>query len=139
MGMSGSTPAGVIVGAQRVLLLGGRALLGIYFILPGVMKITGYAGTIDYMANHDVPLITVLLPLTIAIQIGGGLALVIGWQTRIVAFVLAGLTLVISLFMHDFWTMEAGVQQAHETQNFVKNLAIMAGLLCVAGMPRAAN
>lgn len=139
MGMSGSTPAEVIVGAQRVLLLGGRALLGIYFILPGVMKITGYADTIDYMANHDVPLITVLLPLTIAIQIGGGLALVIGWQTRIVAFVLAGLTLVISLFMHDFWTMEAGVQQAHETQNFVKNLAIMAGLLCVAGMPRAAN
>lgn len=139
MGMSESTPAGVIVGAQRVLLLGGRALLGIYFILPGVMKITGYVGTIDYMANHGVPLITVLLPLTIAIQIGGGLALVIGWQTRIVAFVMAGLTLVISLFMHDFWTMEAGVQQAHETQNFVKNLAIMAGLLCVAGMPRAAN
>ncbi|MDZ7824984.1 MAG: hypothetical protein U5R48_01820 [Gammaproteobacteria bacterium] len=50
---------------------------------------------------------------------------------------LAGLTLVISLFMHDFWNMEAGLEQAHETQNFVKNMAILAGLMCVAGMPRA--
>ena len=123
--------------ARRLLSLAGRGLLGVYFILPGVMKITGYAGTAEYMADHGVPLIALLLPLTIAIQIVGGVALVIGWRTQITAFVLAGLTLVISLFMHDFWTMEAGLQQAHETQNFVKNLAIMAGLLFVAGSPPA--
>lgn len=139
MTTNGSSQAHLINGAQRTLLITGRALLGIYFILPGVMKITGWADTVDYMANHGVPLIAVLLPLTIALQIGGGLALVIGWRARSIAFVLAGLTLVISLFMHDFWNMEEGLQQAHETQNFVKNLAIMAGLLCLAGMPRARN
>lgn len=139
MAMTGFTETVPPDGARRALLIAGRALLGIYFILPGVMKITGWAGTIDYMAEHGVPLIAVLLPLTIALQIGGGLALAIGWHARTVAFVLAGLTLVISLFMHDFWNMEAGLQQAHETQNFVKNLAIMAGLMCVAGMPRAAK
>jgi len=50
------------------------------------------------------------------------------------AFVLAGITLVISLFMHNFWAMEAGMEQAHETQNFVKNMAIMAGLMYAAGV-----
>jgi len=48
--------------------------------------------------------------------------------------VLAGLRLLISLFMHNFWAMEEDVQQAHEMQNFIKNLAIMAGLMYVAGV-----
>jgi putative oxidoreductase len=51
------------------------------------------------------------------------------------AFMLAGLTLVISLFMHNFWAMAPGLEQAHEMQNFIKNLAIMAGLLALAGTP----
>ena len=51
------------------------------------------------------------------------------------AFVLAGLTLVINVFMHDFWNVYEGTDQGHETQNFIKNLAIMAGLLYVAGSP----
>ena len=118
---------------QRVLLLVGRALLGLYFIVPGITKITGWSSTVDYMAAHGVPLIPVLLVLTIVLQIGGGISLMIGYRTALVAFVLAGLTLVISLFMHDFWNMEEGLQQAHELQNFIKNLAIMAGLMTLAG------
>ncbi|MEE4298885.1 MAG: DoxX family protein [Pseudomonadales bacterium] len=120
-------------GAERALLLTGRALLGLYFLIPGITKVTGYAGTAEYMAAHGVPLIGVLLPLTIVLQIGGGLALIAGFRTRLVAFLFAGLTLVISVFMHDFWSMEAGMERQHELQNFIKNLAIMAGLLYVAG------
>jgi len=119
--------------AQRGLLLGGRALLGLYFIVPGITKITGWAGTSSYMADHGVPLVPVLLPLTILLQIGGGACLLIGFRTQLMAFMLAGLTLVISLFMHDFWNMEEGLQQAHELQNFIKNMAIMAGLMFAAG------
>ena len=48
---------------------------------------------------------------------------------------LASMTLVINLFMHDFWNVYEGLSQAHETQNFVKNLAIMAGLLALAAGP----
>ncbi|MCB1685222.1 MAG: DoxX family protein [Pseudomonadales bacterium] len=121
--------------AQRALLLTGRALLGLYFIVPGITKITGWSGTVTYMEAHDVPLIPVLLVITIVLQIGGGAALAIGYRTQIMAFLLAGLTLVISLFMHNFWTYEAGMEQNHEMQNFIKNLAIMAGLMCVAGTP----
>lgn len=115
-------------------LLIGRALLGIYFILPGVSKITGYEGTVAYMTEHNVPMIDVLLPLTILIQIGVGLAIVVGYKGQIAAFVLAGLTLVISIYMHNFWDMEEGLARSHETQNFFKNLGIMAGLLVMASL-----
>ncbi|MEM7080989.1 MAG: DoxX family protein [Pseudomonadota bacterium] len=118
---------------RRVGFLVGRFLLGLYFLIPGITKITGWDGTAEYMAAHGVPLISVLLPLTILIQVGGGIALMIGYRAALVAFVLAGLTLVINLYMHDFWNVTEAVAQAHETQNFVKNLAIFAGLLFVAG------
>jgi putative oxidoreductase len=118
---------------ERLLLLTGRGLLGLYFIVPGISKITGFAQTSDYMAAHDVPFIPVVLALTIAIQIGGGLALMFGFRAQLIAFVLAGLTLVISIFMHNFWAMPEGLERNHELQNFIKNLAIMAGLLYVAG------
>jgi putative oxidoreductase len=120
---------------ERLLLLTGRGLLGLYFIVPGISKITGFTQTSEYMAAHDVPLIPVLLVLTIAIQVGGGLALMFGFRAQLVAFVLAGLTLLISVFMHNFWVMPEGLERNHELQNFIKNLAIMAGLLYVAGAP----
>ncbi|MEE4361764.1 MAG: DoxX family protein [Pseudomonadales bacterium] len=125
-----------LIRARHLALLTGRGLLGLYFILPGVMKITGYAGTAAYMAAHEVPAIALLLPLTIVLQIGGGLCLLLGYRPAPVAFLLAGLTLVISLYMHDFWSLPEGLERAHEMQNFIKNLAIMAGLLCISGSAR---
>ena len=118
---------------ERLVLLIGRGLLGLYFILPGISKLAGFDSTSEYMPAHGVPLIPVLLVVTIVMQIGGGLALMFGFKTQLVAFVLAGLTFVISIFMHNFWVMEEGLERNHEVQNFVKNLAIMAGLLYVAG------
>jgi putative oxidoreductase len=117
----------------------GRVLLGVYFLVPGLMKISGFDAMVAYMTQHRVPLATLLLVLTIPLQVGGGLALIVGWQTRYAAFLLAGLTLVISLFMHDFWNVYEGGDQGHEMQNFIKNLGIFAGLLILAarGAPRA--
>ena len=122
---------------QPVLGVTGRFLLGLYFVLPGITKITGYGGTEQYMLQHGVPLTAALLPLTIILQIGGGAALILGWRTRAMALMLAGMTIVINLFMHDFWNVYEGLSQAHETQNFVKNLAIMAGLLALAASTNA--
>ena len=118
---------------QRPLLLLGRGLLGLYFILPGTQKIFGWEQMTAYMELHGVPLVMLLLPITILVQVGCGVSLLIGYRTQLMALILAGLTLMINLFMHDFWNVYEGVSQAHETQNFVKNLAIMAGLLFVAG------
>ncbi|WOJ97045.1 DoxX family protein [Congregibacter brevis] len=128
-----------VVSAQRASLLTGRALLGLYFIVPGITKITGFANMVQYMTDHNVPLVQPLLILTIVLQIGCGASLVAGWRSQLMAFVLAGLTLVISIYMHNFWVMEEGLQRAHEMQNFVKNMAIVAGLLYVAGVTPASK
>jgi putative oxidoreductase len=119
---------------ENTCLLVGRFLLGVYFILPGVMKIVDFEGTSSYMAAHDVPQVPVLLVLTIILQLGLGVALIIGFKGKIAAFLLAGLTLVISLYMHNFWDYAEGMEKVHETQNFFKNMGILAGLLIVAGI-----
>lgn len=117
----------------------GRVLLGLYFVGPGLMKVTGFAGTLAYMEQHGVPLALPLLVLTIPLQVGGGLALIANWNMRTAAFLLAGLTLLINFYMHDFWNAYPGGSQAHELQNFVKNLGIFAGLLLLAGQRPAAR
>jgi len=116
----------------------GRVLLGLYFLAPGISKIAGFDTMLAYMTQHGVPFTAPLLVLTTALQIGGGLALIAGWRTRYVAFMLAGMTLLINLFMHDFWNVYEGADQAHEMQNFIKNLGIFAGLLLLSahGAPR---
>ena len=91
-------------------------------------------GTSEYMASKGMVMIPVFLGLTILLQLGGGLAVLVGYQTKIAAFLLAGLTLVISIVMHDFWDVSDALQRGHETQNFVKNMGIMAGLLAMAGL-----
>ena len=114
----------------------GRVLLGLYFFGPGVLKLFDLGLYETYMATHGVPFVVPALWLTIVLQIGGGLALMIGYRRQLMAFVLAGLALVINLFMHDFWNVYEGLTAAHEQQNFVKNLGIIAGLLYVAGSPK---
>lgn len=123
--------------AQMALSIGGRLLLALYFLVPGISKITNFDGTAQYMADHGMVAIPFFLILTIVLQLGGALLLAIGYRVQLTAFVLAGLVLVISLIMHDFWNIEDSVQQAHEMQNFIKNLAIMAGLMVLAGGPQA--
>jgi putative oxidoreductase len=107
----------------------GRILLGLYFIGPGaLLKLSDMQGSSAYMAEAGMVFIPFFLILTIIIQLFGGIAMVLGYQTKAVAFVLAGLTLVISLVLHDFWNIP------DQTQNFIKNMGIMAGLLLAAGL-----
>ncbi len=110
----------------------GRTLLGLYFIVPGLTKVAGYQGYLDLMVSKSVPLSDVLLPLTILIQVGAGLCLIAGKNLRVSALLLFGLTILINLYIHNFWALAGDPGQAHETQNFVKNLAIAAGLLVLA-------
>ena len=110
----------------------GRSLLGLYFIAPGLSKVFNYASTLTLMKMKGVPFSTVLLPVTIAIQLLGGIFLVLGKNLRLTALILFGLTIFINIFIHNFWTLHGDPSQAHEIQNFIKNLAISAGLLILA-------
>jgi len=122
----------VMLNFQKICAVSGRLLLGLYFLIPGLSKITDFEATGVYMADHGMVLIPFFLVLTIILQVGGGFCLILGFRINENALMFAGLTLLISLVMHDFWNLESGIQQAHEAQNFVKNMAIMAGLLTLS-------
>ena len=110
----------------------GRVLLGLYFLLPGISKIPTYEFTAEYMTLHSIPLVSILLPITIVLQLVLGIALIIGFRIKESALILAALTIFINIGMHDFWNEYPNTDAGHETQNFVKNLAIFAGLLVLS-------
>ena len=99
----------------------GRALLALLFILAGVGKITGYDKTLAYMATQGVP--GFLLPAVIALELGGGLALLIGWRADIAAVLLAGFSIIAAVVFHRNFADQA------QLTLFLKNFAIAGGLL----------
>ena len=121
---------------EKTFITVGRILLGLYFLLPGISKIPTYAGTTENMLLHNIPLASILLPITIVLQIGLGVMLIIGYRIKESALILAALTIFINIGMHDFWNEYPNTDAGHETQNFVKNLAIFAGLLVLSATDR---
>lgn len=78
--------------------LGGRILLASLFLLSGLTKMSSYGAMGAYM--HSAGVSASLLPLVIATEVLGSLAVIIGWHTRIAAFLLAGFTVLAALFFH---------------------------------------
>ncbi len=108
----------------------GRLLLAFIFILAGAQKITGYSGTQAYMEMMGVP--GMLLPLVILVELGGGIALVLGWQTRLVAFLLAGFSLLSGLLFHFIPSLGLeGMEAQAQMISFLKNTSIAGGMLMV--------
>ena len=108
----------------------GRVLMSAIFIMAGINKIAGYAATQGYMDSMGVP--GALLPAVILLELGGGLAVLLGWQTRISAFLLAGFSVLSALIFH------ANFGDQMQSILFMKNLAMAGGfLLLVAGGPGA--
>lgn len=102
----------------------GRIMIAQIFLIAGFGKITAYAATAGYMASAGVP--GALLPLVILTEIGGGLALLLGWKTRWAAIALAGFTLLAALLFH--FHLADRMQQIM----FMKNISIAGGLLVLA-------
>lgn len=111
--------------AKNVSELIGRAFLSVLFLLSGVGKIGAYTATAAYMASVGVP--SVLLPVVIATEVLGALAIILGWHTRIVAFLLAGYTLLTALVFH------ANFADQIQMIMFLKNVSIAGGLLLLVG------
>ncbi|WP_024561684.1 DoxX family protein [Franconibacter pulveris 601] len=109
---------------EDVGILVARILMPILFIVAGWGKITGYAGTQQYMEAMGVP--GFLLPLTILLEFGGGLAIIFGFLTRTTAIITALFTLMTAFIFHiDF-------SQAPNSIMFMKNLTIAGGFLLLA-------
>ena len=108
--------------------LAGRILLAVPFVVSGYGKIGAFAATAAVMAGKGLPLADVLLALAIVIELGGGLALVIGWMTRWAALAIIVFTVVATLVFHNFWAVPAD-QALMQQISFMKNLSIIGGLL----------
>ena len=104
----------------------GRVLISMMFLTSGISKISGYAATQGYMEAMGVP--GALLPLVIAVEVLGGLAVMLGWHTRIAAFLLAGFTLLSGILFH------ANFGDQMQMIMFMKNLAIAGGFLMIVSL-----
>jgi putative oxidoreductase len=113
---------------QNSAALAGRILLALIFIISGYGKIGGYAGTAGYMASKGLPMVDVLLPLTILIELGGGLLIAIGWKARWVAAVVFLFLIPVTLVFHNPAGLDAA-QAQQQMINLLKNVSIMGGML----------
>ncbi len=103
--------------------LAARLLLGAMFLFEGYSKVIAYAAAGGYMQRFGVP--AALLPLVIATEIGAGLCLIVGWQTRWAALLLAGFSVAAAVIFH------ARFADGNQLQHFEKDFAIAGGLLAL--------
>ena len=116
---------------DKIALIAGRILLGLYFVLPGIAKFVDWQRHIDLMQYHNVPFTAPLLLLAGIANLLLGFMLLTNRFVREAAYGCVLYILVINFNLHDFWNL-SGMERAHETQNFVKNLGILAGCLVLA-------
>ncbi len=109
----------------------GRVLLSAIFILSGLGKLPHFHDVAGMMAGKGIPLATVTLVISLLIEIGGGLMVLTGFKAKYAALVMAVWLIPVTLVFHHFWGIPAA-QQQDQMVNFLKNVAIMGGLLVLA-------
>lgn len=111
--------------------LAARLLLAQLFILSGLDKATGVAHTVAAMDARGIPLADVLVYVVMAVELGCGAALALGWRARWAALILFLFVIPTTLIFHDFWAIPDAAMATQQQTQFLKNLAIMGGLLMV--------
>jgi putative oxidoreductase len=109
----------------------GRVLLVLLFLVHGIMKLNNVPGTAGYMAKVGLPAAELMAYVAIVVEIGGALFLMIGWQTRKVAWFLVLYIVLASFLGHRFWELE-GAARSIQLQLFLKNIGVIGGLMILA-------
>ncbi|GLS19271.1 LysR family transcriptional regulator [Labrys miyagiensis] len=104
----------------------GRILIAVIYILSGFSKLTGPAATAGYIASAGLPLPYAGVALAVVVELIGGILLVVGYQTRIVALIMALFTVATAVFFHSNFADQ------NMFIHFFKNIAMAGGLLQVA-------
>ncbi len=108
----------------------GRVLLAAIFVISGYGKIGGFHGVAGYIGSKGLPMPEVLAALTIALELGGGILLIVGYKVRWVALLFFLWLIPTTLIFHRFWGIDPA--QAQNMQiHFLKNVSIMGGMLLV--------
>jgi putative oxidoreductase len=112
----------------------GRVVLALIFISSGIEKFMGLGETTAAIASKNLPVPNILAIFAAATELGGGLLVVIGWQTRLAAFALAVFTAVAAYFFHDFWHYPPGMEHTNNMIHFMKNVSMIGGFLILVGV-----
>ena len=107
-----------------------RIFLAVLFVVSGWGKLTGFEGAVGYVASNGLPVPQIFTALTILVELGGGILLILGLFSRLVAFIMAGFALLTIVVVHHFWTMTDADMMMIQIQA-MKNLAIAGGLLMI--------
>lgn len=114
-----------------VALLVSRILLATLFVLFGWAKLTGFSGTVGYMAQVGAPVPVFSATIAVVMELAVGILIVVGFYTRPLAVLLALYTIATALIGHHFWN-ETGAEQMANMINFYKNVSIAGGLVALA-------
>lgn len=119
----------------KQLIAAGRVLMAVLFLVSGIRKAMAFAGTVGYFAKLGIPFAEVVVPLVILLELGGAIALVIGWRITWVAGALGLYSIAAGLLAHQFWAVEPA-QFANQLFNMLKNVGLAGGFLIVAALAR---
>ncbi len=111
--------------------LAGRILISVMFLISGFFKVGGYAQMVGYATAVHLPMPGVAIALAAAVELGCGLAILAGFKTRFAAWLLFLYLIPVTYFFHNFWAVQ-GQEQQVQMINFLKNVAIMGGLLVLS-------
>ncbi len=108
-----------------------RVLLAALFLVSGLRSLAAVAGTSAYFARLGVPMPGIVAWVVIAFEIVGAVMLIAGWRARLAAWGLAAFVVAATYLGHPFWAVDAS-QYVNQLNHFLKNLALIGGLLLVA-------
>ena len=112
--------------SNKYMPLLGRIMIGAPFLMSGLGKLGAYAGTVGYISPAGLPAAPLAYLVAVAIEVGGGLMLLSGYRTRLVALAMAVFSLATAVFFHSHF----GDQ--NQMIHFLKNVMIAGGLLQIA-------
>ena len=115
-------------GQKDVVALIGRIALALIFITSGFSKLTEFGGTVGEIADHGVPLPYVAAVIAIVIELGGGLAVLVGWMTRSAALAIVVFLIVITPIFHGYWSGAEAERMVNQIM-FWKNVSMLGGFL----------
>jgi putative oxidoreductase len=114
--------------SEQLVNLVGRVCLSLIFLMSAFGKLTNWNGTAGYMASKNLPAIPVLLILAVLFELVGGLSVLTGYKARWGASLLVVFLLIVTPIFHNFWAV-SGADQQNQMIHFLKNVAILGGLL----------
>ncbi|CAI8896273.1 DoxX family protein [Pseudomonas donghuensis] len=116
---------------RDVIILLARILLMILFVMSGWSKLTGFDGTVDYLASLGAPLPAVAAAVAVVMEFFVAIILILGFYTRPLAFLFALFVIGTAVIGHPFWNMVDPAKAANTVQ-FFKNMSIVGGLLLLS-------